>query len=358
MTHLFDPLSIKDITLRNRIGVTPMCQYSYEEGLSTDWQVVNLGSRAAGGAGLVITEATAVEPRGRITPFDVGIWSDEHAEGLERVVQAVKAGGAVPGIQIAHAGRKACTRRPWEGKQPYQPGDSLFWQVVGPSPLPFAEGYQVPHELEIGEIRQIQEKFASAAARSLAAGFEWLEIHAAHGYLIHSFLSPLTNQRRDAYGGSFENRVRFLIETVQKVKGAWPEHLPLTVRVSGTEWVDGGWSVEDTIGLAKILKSEGVDLMDCSSAGNIPHAVVPTAPGYQVFIAEAVRKNAGIMTAAVGLISDPQQAEEIINSGKADLVLMGRELLRNPTWPIQAAQQLGFPPPIPPQYLRAYPKTK
>lgn len=358
MTHLFDPLILKGITLRNRIGVSPMCQYSYQDGFSDDWQVVHLGARAAGGAGLVITEATAVEQRGMITPFDVGIWSDAHAEALARVVRAVKMGGAVPGIQIAHAGRKACTQRPWEGKHPYQSGDDLFWQVVGASPLAFGNGYQVPRELEISEVLEIEDKFAMAAERSLDAGFEWLEIHAAHGYLIHSFLSPLSNHRGDAYGGSFENRVRLLVEIVQKVKRVWPERLPLTVRISGTEWVDGGWGVEDSIKLAALLKAEGVDLVDCSSSGNVSTAVPPVAPGYQVFIAEAVRRNSRIMTAAVGLISDPQHAEEIIVSGKADLVLLGRELLRNPTWPIQAAMQLGYPPPIPPQYLRAYPKSK
>jgi len=358
MTHLFDPLTLKDITLRNRIGVSPMCQYSYLDGFSNDWQVVHLGARAVGGAGLVIVEATAVEPRGRITPFDAGIWSDAHVKALTRVVQAIKMGGAVPGIQIAHAGRKACARRPWEEKRPYQPGDDLFWTAVGASPLAFAEDYQIPRELEISEILQIQDEFAAAAQRSLATGFEWLEIHAAHGYLIQSFLSPLSNHRMDAYGGSFENRVRLLVEVVQKVRKVWPERLPLTVRISGTEWVEGGWSVEDSVNLAILLKAEGVDLLDCSSSGNISTAVIPTTPGYQVFISDTVRRESGLMTATVGLISDPLHAEEIIASGKADLVLLGRELLRNPTWPIQAARQLGFPAPIPPQYLRAYPKEK
>lgn len=354
MTSLFDPLTIKDITLRNRIGVSPMCQYSYKDGFSNDWQVVHLGSRAVGGAGLIITEATAVEPRGRITPFDVGIWDDAHIEPLSRVASVIKANGAIPGIQIAHAGRKACTGKPWERGKPLQPGEPLWWPVVGASPIPYSDAHQVPAPLSINEIQEIQGLFVSAAKRALAAGFEWLEVHAAHGYLLQSFLSPLSNQRADAYGGPFENRTRFVLETVQSVRRVWPERLPLTVRISGREWVDGGWEVEDSVELAKLLKKKGVDLIDCSSGGNAINAKVPTDEGYQVHIAEAVRLKAEIRTAAVGLITRALHAEEIINSGKADIVLLGREMLRNPYWAVQAAEELGQPLPVSPQYQRAY----
>jgi 2,4-dienoyl-CoA reductase-like NADH-dependent reductase (Old Yellow Enzyme family) len=354
MPHLFEPLKIKDITLRNRIGVSPMCQYSYRDGFSDDWQVVHLGARAVGGAGLIIAEATAVEPRGRITPFDVGIWSDEHIEPLRRVTRVIKENGVVAGIQIAHAGRKACVGRPWEGGKPVQPNDPDWWQVVGASPTPFSAEYQVPVELMPEGIREITECFVRGAERSLEAGFEWLEIHGAHGYLLQSFCSPRSNQRSDLYGGSFENRTRFLLEVVKAVRGVWPERLPLTVRISGTEWVEDGWSVEESVALARLLKAEGVDLMDCSSGGNLPSAPVPTDPGYQVFIAEAVRKGAGIPTAAVGLITQAQMADEIIRGEKADLVLLGREMLRSPYWALHAAKELGQPAPVPLQYLRAH----
>ena len=353
MTHLFDPLKIKDITLRNRVGVSPMCQYSYTDGFSNDWQVVHLGTRAVGGVGLVIAEATAVEARGRITPFDAGIWSDAHIEPLRRVVKVVKENGAVPGIQIAHAGRKACVGQPWTGGRPVQQGDPLWWQVVGASPIAFSEEHQVPCELTTEEIAAIRKRFVEAAERSLAAGFEWLEVHGAHGYLLQSFCSPLSNRRTDQYGGALPNRARFLLEVVRDVRRVWPERLPLTVRISGTEWVVDGWSVEDSVALALILKDEGVDLIDCSSAGNLASAPVPTDPGYQVHIAEAVRQGAGIATAAVGLITKARLAEEIISSGRADLVLLGREMLRNPYWAILAAKELGQPAPVPPQYLRA-----
>jgi NADH:flavin oxidoreductases, Old Yellow Enzyme family len=354
MTHLFSPLTIKDITLRNRIGVSPMCQYSYMDGFSNDWQLVHLGARAAGGAGLIIAEATAVEARGRITPHDVGIWSDEQIEPLARMTAFVKSYGAVPGVQIAHAGRKASTQRPWDGGKPIPLGDAMSWPIVGPSPLAYNDGYQVPHELTVAEIHEIEQKFVDAAKRTLAAGFQWLEIHAAHGYLLHEFYSPLSNQRQDEYGGSFENRIRFLVETVQAVKKVWPERLPLTVRISGTDWVEGGWDIPQSVELAKVLKKEGVDLIDCSSASNIPHVHIPVGPGYQLPISDAVRNQAGILTAAVGLITEPKQADEIIQSGKADIVLLGREMLRNPYWPIRAAQELGQPLPVVPQYARGY----
>jgi 2,4-dienoyl-CoA reductase-like NADH-dependent reductase (Old Yellow Enzyme family) len=354
MTHLFSPLTIKDITLRNRIGVSPMCQYSYMDGFSNDWQLVHLGARAVGGAGLVIAEATAVEARGRITPNDVGIWLDEQIEPLARMTRFVKSQGAVPGIQIAHAGRKASTMRPWDGGKPIPTGDAKGWQVVAPSPLAFNDGFPVPQPLTIAEIHEIQQKFVQASQRALEAGFEWLEIHAAHGYLLHEFYSPLSNQRKDEYGGSFENRIRFLVETMQAVRKVWPERLPLTARISGTDWVEDGWDVAQSVELAKRLKQEGLDLIDCSSAGNVPHADIPVKPGYQVPIAESVRKEAGILTAAVGLITEPRQADEIIRSGKADMVLLARESLRDPNWPIRAAQELGQPLPVPPQYIRAF----
>jgi len=355
MPHLFDPTTIKGITLRNRIGVPPMCMYSYTDGLSNDWQVIHQGARAAGGAGLIISEATAVEPRGRITPYDAGIWSDEHIEPLSRVVRVVKANSAVPGVQIAHAGRKASTNRPWENSgRPISKDDPRAWQVVGPSPVAYSDEYPVPQELSIPEIKSIQELFRSAAVRALAAGYEWLEIHAAHGYLIHSFYSPVSNKRADEYGGNFENRVRFLLETARIVRPVWPERLPLTVRLSATDWVEGGWTLEESIELAKLLRLEGVDLIDCSSGGGVHNAVVPVGPGYQVPLSEAIRLGAGIATAAVGLITAPEQADEIIRNGRADIVLLGREMLRDPYWALHAAQKLKQPVPVPPQYLRAF----
>lgn len=353
MASLFDPLTIKSITLRNRIGVSPMCQYSYTDGFSNDWQLVHLGALAAGGVGLIIVEATAVEARGRISPNDLGIWADEHVEPLRRVTRFIKEQGAVAGIQIAHAGRKACTIRPWDGGKPVPAVDPNWWKPVSASPLAFSEEHQVPHELSIQEIKGIQSLFVQAAKRALDAGFEWLEIHAAHGYLLHSFYSPISNQRMDDYGGSFDNRIRFLMETVQAVQGVWPESLPLTVRISGTDWVEGGWQIEDSVELAKRLKTAGVDLIDCSSSGNAA-AKLPLVPGYQVPISEAVRNQAGIATAAVGLITEAKHADEIIRSGQADVVLLGRELLRDPHWPQRAARELGVTPPVPPQYLRAY----
>jgi 2,4-dienoyl-CoA reductase-like NADH-dependent reductase (Old Yellow Enzyme family) len=354
MTALFDPLTIHGVTLRNRIGVSPMCQYSYLEGFSNDWQMVHLGARAAGGVGLIITEASAVEARGRITPYDIGLWSDAHIDPLVRVTRFIKEQGAVAGIQIAHAGRKACTDRPWTGAKPLMPGDPRFWQAVGSSPLPFTEGHQTPQELSKAGIREVQDAFRTAAVRALAAGFEWLEIHGAHGYLIHSFYSPLSNHRTDKYGGSFENRIRFLLETVRAVRPVWPEKLPLTVRLSGTDWVEGGWVVEEAVELSRRLKQEGVDLIDCSGGGNVADARVPVGASYQVPISEAVRKGADILTATVGLITEPMQADEIIRNHRADVVLLGRQMLRDPHWALHAAQSLKQPAPLPVQYLRAF----
>lgn len=354
MSHLFDPLTVRGVTLRNRIGVSPMCMYSYTDGFSNDWQVTHLGARAAGGAGLIIAEATAVEARGRISPYDVGLWSDAHVDPLARVTRFIKEYGAVAGVQIAHAGRKACTQRPWDGGKPVAPGDARFWEAVGPSPIAFSDGYQTPHELSRAEIHAVQASFRAGAERALAAGFEWLEIHAAHGYLIHSFYSPISNQRTDDYGGSFENRIRFLLETVQTVRQVWPERLPLTVRISGTDWSEGGWTVAESVQLARLLKETGVDLIDCSSGGNLATARLPLGPGYQVPISEAVRREAGILTAAVGLITAATHADEIIRNERADVVLLGREMLRDPYWALHAAQALKQPIPAPNQYLRAF----
>lgn len=354
MPHLFEPLTIGAVTLRNRIGVSPMCMYSYTDGISNDWQLVHLGARAVGGAGLVIAEATAVEARGRISPDDAGIWSDAHVDPLARVTRLVKAYGAVPGIQIAHAGRKASTRPPKDGGGPLQAGEPRGWQVVGASPVPFTDGYQTPLELDQAGIAEVQSAFCAGAGRALAAGFEWLELHAAHGYLIHSFYSPLSNRRMDRYGGSFENRIRFFLETVAAVRSVWPERLPLTVRISGTDWMEGGWTVEESVALAIRLKAAGVDLVDCSSGGSSALAKVPVGPGYQVPISEAIRKGAGIPTATVGMITAPAQADEIIRNGCADVVLLGREMLRDPYWALHAAQTLKQPPPVPAQYLRAF----
>jgi 2,4-dienoyl-CoA reductase-like NADH-dependent reductase (Old Yellow Enzyme family) len=353
LSHLFDPITLRGTTLRNRVGVSPMCQYSSPDGCATAWHMAHLGARAVGGAGLVISEAAAVQAEGRITPRDLGIWRDEHAEALRPITKFLSEQGAVPGIQLAHAGRKANTARPWEGGQPLpNPGNS--WYIVGPSALPFKAGHPIPHALTLEEIKDVVDAFAQATQRALAAGFRLVEIHAAHGYLLHSFYSPLSNERTDSYGGSFDNRVRLLIEVTQAVRRVLPESLPLSVRLSSTDWTEGGWTLEDTVALARRLKLEGVDLIDCSSGGNVATAHVPIAPGYQVPFARAVRQESGIASAAVGLITTPQQAQQIIAEGDADIVLMGRELLRNPYWPLHAALALEQPVAPPPQYLRGF----
>lgn len=354
MPHLFEPITIKGITLRNRVGVSPMCMYSYSDGFSNDWQLIHLGARAVGGAGLIIAEATAVEPRGRISPFDAGIWSDDHIDPLSRLTRVLKKNSAVAGVQIAHAGRKAGSDRAWKSDDSPAPDAPPGWQGIAPSPIAYSQNYPVPHQLTVREIHAIQDAFRTGAERALSAGFEWLEIHAAHGYLLHSFYSPISNKRTDEYGGSFDNRIRFLIETVRAIRPIWPDHLPLTARISGTDWVKGGWTVEESVELAKCLKQEGMDLIDCSSGGGVHNAEVPVGPGYQVPISKAVRSGAGILTAAVGMITDPVQADEIIRTGKADMVLLGREFLRDPYWPLHAAKALDKPVPVPPQYLRAF----
>ena len=356
MPHLFDSFTLRGVTLRNRIGMSPMCQYSAVDGFANDWHLTHYGARSVGGAGLILIEATAVEERGRITPYDLGLWDDAQIEPLARIVRFLKQHGAVPGIQIAHAGRKASTHRPWgaPASGAILADDPSGWQTVGPSPLPFKAGYSTPQVLSIEGIQAIQDAFATAARRALAAGFEWLEIHGAHGYLLHSFYSPLANQRTDAYGGSFENRTRFLLETSSKVRQVWPEHLPLAVRLSCTDWVENGWNSADTVILAQRLKTVGVDLIDCSSGGNTPNPPAVIGPGYQAPFAEAVRREADMAAAAVGLITTPEHADEMILNGRADIVLLGRGLLRTPYWPLHAAQVLKQPGPVPVQYLRAF----
>lgn len=354
MPHLFDSFRLRGVTFRNRVGIAPMCQYSYDNGFSNDWQLIHLGSRAIGGAGLVFAEATAVEDRGRISPQDLGIWTDAHVEPLSRVVRAIEAHGAVSGIQIGHAGRKAATARPWDGGKPLADEDG-GWPIVGPSELPFADGYRTPHALTVNEIQEVQAAFVAGAKRALDAGFRVLELHGAHGYLIHSFLSPISNRRDDSYGGSFDNRIRFLIETTRQVRAVWPDDRPLFVRLSATDWVDGGWTLDESVELSTRLAGEGVDLIDASSGGSSLRQAVPTGASYQVPLSEAIRRGANLPTAAVGLITEPMQADEIVRNGRADLVLLGRESLRNPYWPIDAARTLGHADllPRPNQYLRA-----
>jgi 2,4-dienoyl-CoA reductase-like NADH-dependent reductase (Old Yellow Enzyme family) len=350
--HLFTPLTVRGATMRNRIAVSPMCQYTSVEGFANDWHFVHLGTRAVGGAGLVFTEATAVTPEGRISPQDLGIWSDEHVPGLARIVEFVHGHGAAAGTQLAHAGRKASTAPPWDGGGPVGE-DEGGWLPVAPSALPFADGYPVPHELSIEEIRAVVAAFAAAARRAIEAGFDWIEVHAAHGYLLHQFLSPLSNQRDDEYGGSFENRARILLETVAAIRDVWTQERPLAVRVSATDWAVGGWDLDDSVRLAALLAAADVDLVDCSSGGTVPRAPIPVGPGYQVPFAEAVRA-VGVLSGAVGMITSPEQAEEVIRNGRADLVLLARAMLRDPYWPVHAARALHHDADIPLQYQRAY----
>jgi 2,4-dienoyl-CoA reductase-like NADH-dependent reductase (Old Yellow Enzyme family) len=350
---LFSPLDIRSVRLRNRIAVSPMCQYSAEDGLPKDWHLVHLGSRAVGGAALVIAEATAVTPDGRISPGDLGIWSGRHVEAFGPIARFIKDNGAIPGIQIAHAGRKASTEVPWKGGAVI-PRDQGGWETVAPSPIPFRPGDAIPHALTADEIRSVVASFAAAAKRALEAGFELLEIHGAHGYLLNEFYSPLANHRTDEYGGSFENRTRIVREVIEAVRQEWPIHLPLFLRISGTDWVDGGWTIDDSVELARMVKPLGVDLIDCSSGGIAPHIKIPLRPGYQVPIAERLRREAGILTGAVGLITRPDQANAIIAGGQADLVLLAREMLRDPYWPLHAARALGVDLVPPVQYSRAF----
>jgi 2,4-dienoyl-CoA reductase-like NADH-dependent reductase (Old Yellow Enzyme family) len=354
MTHLFTPLRLRGTEIRNRVWVAPMCQYSAVDGVPDDWHLVHLGSFARGGAGLVMTEASAVSPEGRISPVDAGIWNDEQARSWQRIAAFVKSQGATVGMQLAHAGRKASTRPPFEGRGPV-PVEEGGWETVGPSPVAFP-GLPVPRELSVDEIDEVIEDFARAAGRALTAGFEVLEIHAAHGYLLHEFLSPLSNHREDQFGGSFDNRARLLLRVVEAVRTVVPQTTPLLVRISATDWVEGGWRVDDSVTLARLLRDSGVDLVDVSSGGNAP-ADIPAEPGYQVPFARRIRHEAGIPTGAVGLITDPKQAEELLADGAADVVLLARAMLRDPHWALRAAHDLGVPVgdgvDWPRQYLRA-----
>jgi 2,4-dienoyl-CoA reductase-like NADH-dependent reductase (Old Yellow Enzyme family) len=356
MANLFTSFTTRSVSLRNRIVVSPMCEYSCVDGFANDWHVVHLGSRAVGGAGLIFTEAIAVTPDGRISPGDLGIYHDAHIDELARIVRFAKAQGAVMGTQLAHAGRKASTSAPWQGGGPVSVENGGWLPVVAPSAVAFSAESLIPTELDHAGIARIVAAFADGARRSLAAGFEVVELHAAHGYLMHEFLSPLSNRRTDRYGGSFENRIRFVHEVVDAVRAVWPERLPLFVRISATDWVDGGWTIDESVELARSLGSRGVDLIDVSSGGSSPTAVIPLGPGYQVPFAARIRREAAIPTGAVGLITEAAQAEEILADGSADLIFIARESLRDPYWPLHAAHALGVDGAWPQQYLRAKPR--
>ena len=351
--HLFTPLTIRGITFRNRIAVSPMCQYSSRDGFANDWHLVHLGSRAVGGAGLVMMEATAVEDRGRISSGDQGIWKDEHIPFLSRIAEFLKQQGTVAGIQLAHAGRKASTGVPWQGGGFIPPSEG-GWVPVAPSAVPFQPEDPAPHALSKDEIRCVVEAFAAAARRALRAGFQLIEIHAAHGYLAHEFLSPLSNHRTDEYGGSFENRIRFPLEVTQAVRAAWPEDLPLWMRISATDWAEGGWTLDESVELAKRVRGMGVDLIDCSSGALTLKQKIALGPGYQVPFADRIRHEAGIPTGAVGMITEPEQADAIVREGRADVVLLAREFLRDPYFPLRAARKLGVEIKPPVQYGRAW----
>ncbi len=352
--HLFQPLTLRSVTLRNRIGVSPMCQYSAEDGVANDWHDVHYGSRAVGGAGLVIVEATAVAPEGRITPGCLGLWGEQHIAPLARVAQLVKSHGAVAGIQIGHAGRKASAALPWHGGAHLSEAQG-GWETIAPSAIPFGDTLtKVPRAMTGADIARVQNEFVATAQRALTAGFELLELHAAHGYLFSEFLSPFANQRTDNYGGSFENRIRLLLDTTRAVRKVWPEHLPLAARISVIDWKEGGWQIEDSIALAKLLKAEGVDLLDCSSGGVVADAKIIVVPGYQVPFAEKIRHGANLATAAVGFITEAKQADDIVRHGQADVVLLARQFLRDPYWPATAARTLGYKLPPPNQYARAW----
>lgn len=355
--NLFSPLAIRGVTLRNRIAVSPMCQYSAVDGLANDWHLVHLGSRALGGAGLVIAEATAVEARGRISPADLGLWDDAQVEPLARIAAFLRRHGAAAGVQLAHAGRKASTRPPWEGGSAISIEDG-GWCPVAPSAIPFQPGDPIPNALSVGEIRGIVEAFAESARRALAAGFDIIEIHAAHGYLLHQFLSPLSNKRTDEYGGSLENRMRATVEVALAVRAVWPAELPLFVRISATDWVEGGWDLDQSVALARRLRNSGVDLIDCSSGGAVPQAKIQLGPGYQVPFAERIRRETGILTGAVGMITEAREADAIIRESRADLVLLARQMLRDPFFALHAAQELGVEAFAPVQYGRAFPPRR
>jgi 2,4-dienoyl-CoA reductase-like NADH-dependent reductase (Old Yellow Enzyme family) len=353
MSQLFEPFHLRGVKLRHRILASPMCQYSCTDGLANDWHLVHLGARAVGRAAAVITEASAVTPEGRISPRDMGIWSDAHIEPLRRIFSFIEQQGSVPGMQLAHAGRKASTREPWKGGKPLSSQEGGWSPILGPSPLPFNEGYQVPQAVSVADIAAIVEAFAAAAGRAEAAGARIIELHSAHGYLLHSFLSPLSNQRADQYGGTFANRIRIVCEVVSAVRKVWPERYPLFLRISATDWSEGGWTLEDSIALAQAVKPLGVDLVDCSSGGNVARAKIPVGPGYQAQFAQRIRTETGVPTGAVGVITSPAQADQIVRSGQADVVLLARQFLRDPYWPLIAARELGQEIDWPLQYERA-----
>jgi len=352
MSKLFSPLVIKDIEFKNRMVISPMCQYSAANGFANDWHLVHLGSRAVGGVALVIQEATAVSAEGRITPGDLGLYKDEHIGKLQVITKFIHEQGALAGIQLAHAGRKASCSVPWNGGNKLKKGEG-GWETVAPTSVAFNIEDDAPEALDGNGILQVIEDFKAAAQRSLSAGYKVVEIHAAHGYLIHQFLSPLSNHRIDNYGGSFENRIRLLLEIVKAIQTVWPQNLPLFVRISATDWADGGWNIDEAVKLSAILKETGVDLIDCSSGGLVPYAKIPWKPGYQVTFAERIKKEAGILTSAVGLITEVQQAEHILKKGEADLILLGRESLREPYFALKAAADLGDDITWPLQYQRA-----
>jgi 2,4-dienoyl-CoA reductase-like NADH-dependent reductase (Old Yellow Enzyme family) len=350
---LFSTLAMRGLTMRNRIAVSPMCQYSSEDGFANDWHLVHLGSRAVGGAGLVVAEASAVTPEGRITPWDLGIWKDDHIPVLSRIAEFIEAQGAVPAIQLAHAGRKASTRRPWDGGTTI-PVSEGGWTPLAPSPIPFRHGDPPPAELTVSQIDDTVEAFVAAAQRAESAGFRAIELHAAHGYLLHEFLSPLSNHRKDAYGGSLASRMRFPLQVARALREAWPAAYPMFVRISATDWVEGGWDIEQSIVFARELAPIGVDLIDVSSGGLVLSQQIPLKPGYQVPFAARIKVEAGVRTGAVGMITEPHQADEIIREGKADIVLLARAMLRDPYWSYHAAEALGLKPAVPPQYQRAF----
>lgn len=352
MANLFEPLQIGSVTLKNRIVVSPMCEYSSVDGFANDWHLVHLGSRAVGGAGLIITEATAVSPEGRITPDDLGLWKDEHISFLKRITTFIKEHGSVAGIQLAHAGRKASHHSPWKGGHPLQPGEGA-WRTVGPSAVPFKEGTPTPVALDKEGINKVVNDFKQAAQRALEAGFQLFEIHAAHGYLLHEFYSPLGNHRTDEYGGSFENRIRLLQEVVSAVQSVVEKDFPVFVRISATDWIEDGWTIDDSVKLAGVLKQQGIHLIDCSSGGNASGVKIPVAPLYQVPFAERIKRETGILTGAVGLITTAGQAEGILQKDSADLIILARQLLREPYFPLHAAKELGVDVPWPVQYERA-----
>lgn len=353
MAQLFSPLKIKNIELKNRIVVSPMCEYSSEDGFANDWHLIHLGSKAVGGAGLIITEAAAVSPEGRITFADLGIYKDEHIEKLKQITGFIHAQGAVAGIQLAHAGRKASHVQPWLGGKQIPSNQPNGWKAVAPSAIPFIESEEAPLELDKAGIEKVKADFKAAAKRAIAAGFKVIELHGAHGYLLHQFLSPISNKRTDEYGGSFENRVRLMLEVIAAIKEIWPAENPLFVRISATDWTEGGWNADDSVALTNILKGKGVDLIDCSSGGNVANAKIPLKPGYQVEFAEKIKKESGILTGAVGLITTPSQANEIIQEGEADLIFLAREMLRDPHFALRAAHELKQEIKWPVQYERA-----